>query len=60
MPLQIDEDIVVFSNGKCNYYPIMKKGKMRKRYQCDYSSRRVRREIGIRYTDFSEKGIQYA
>ena len=31
MPLQIDEDIVVFSNGKCNYYPIMKKGKMRKR-----------------------------
>lgn len=31
MPLQIDEDIVVFSNGKCNYYPIMRKGKMRKR-----------------------------
>ena len=31
MPLQIDEDIVVFSKGKCNYYPIMRKGKMRKR-----------------------------
>jgi len=31
MPLQIDEDIIVFSNGKCNYYPIMRKGKMRKR-----------------------------
>ena len=24
MPLQIDEDIVIFSNGKCNYYPIMR------------------------------------
>jgi len=31
MPLQIDEDIIVFANGKCNYYPIMRKGKMRKR-----------------------------
>ena len=31
MPLQIDEDIVIFSNGKCNYYPIMRKGKMRKK-----------------------------
>jgi site-specific DNA-methyltransferase (adenine-specific) len=31
MPLQIDEDIVVFSIGRCNYYPIMRQGKMRKR-----------------------------
>lgn len=31
MPLQIDEDIVVFCNGKCNYYPQMRQGRMRKR-----------------------------
>lgn len=33
MPLQIEEDILVFtSNGeKVNYYPIMRKGKMRKK-----------------------------
>lgn len=31
MPLQLDEDIVVFSKGKVNYYPQMRKGKMRKR-----------------------------
>ena len=31
MPLQIDEDIIVFSEGKVNYYPEMRKGKMRKR-----------------------------
>lgn len=31
MPLQLDEDIIVFSNGKVNYYPQMRKGKMRKR-----------------------------
>jgi len=31
MPLQIKEDIVVFSNGKVNYYPQMRKGKMRKK-----------------------------
>ncbi|HMW11509.1 MAG TPA: site-specific DNA-methyltransferase [Bacteroidia bacterium] len=31
MPLQIEEDIVVFANGKVNYYPKMRKGKMRKR-----------------------------
>ena len=29
MPLQIEEDILVFANGKVNYYPIMRKGKMR-------------------------------
>lgn len=31
MPLQIEEDILVFSKGRVNYYPIMRKGKMRKR-----------------------------
>jgi len=31
MPLQIEEDIIVFSNAKVNYYPIMRKGKMRKK-----------------------------
>jgi len=31
MPHQIDEDIIVFCNGKVNYVPIMRKGKMRKR-----------------------------
>jgi len=31
MPLQIDEDIFCFANGKVNYYPKMRKGKFRKR-----------------------------
>jgi len=31
MPIQLDEDIIVFAKGKVNYYPIMRKGKMRKR-----------------------------
>ncbi len=31
MPLQIDEDIICFCNGVVNYYPKMRKGKMRKR-----------------------------
>jgi site-specific DNA-methyltransferase (adenine-specific) len=31
MPLQLDEDIIVFAKGKVNYYPQMRKGKMRKR-----------------------------
>ena len=31
MPLQLDEDIIVFAKGKVNYYPIMRQGKMRKR-----------------------------
>lgn len=43
MPLQIDEDIIVFtSNGKkVNYYPIMRKGKMRKRGGAKEKSRVV-------------------
>lgn len=31
MPLQIEEDIMVFCNSKVNYYPIMRKGKLRKK-----------------------------
>ena len=31
MPLQIEEDIICFANGRVNYYPIMRKGKMRKK-----------------------------
>lgn len=31
MPLQIEEDIIVFSKDRVNYYPIMRKGKMRKK-----------------------------
>jgi site-specific DNA-methyltransferase (adenine-specific) len=29
MPLQVDEDIIVFCDGKVKYYPIMRKGKLR-------------------------------
>lgn len=31
MPHQLDEDIIVFCQGKVNYYPQMREGKMRKR-----------------------------
>jgi site-specific DNA-methyltransferase (adenine-specific) len=31
MPLQIEEDIIVFGKGKINYYPQMRKGVMRKK-----------------------------
>lgn len=31
MPLQIDEDIIVFCKLKVKYYPIMRRGKMRKK-----------------------------
>lgn len=31
MPLQIEEDIIVFSSGKVKYYPQMRKGRMRKK-----------------------------
>lgn len=31
MPLQIDEDIIIFGKGKINYYPQMRKGRMRKK-----------------------------
>ena len=31
MPLRIKEDIIVFASGRVNYYPQMRKGKMRKK-----------------------------
>ena len=31
MPLQIDEDLICFCKNRVNYYPIMRKGKMRKK-----------------------------
>jgi site-specific DNA-methyltransferase (adenine-specific) len=31
MPLQIDEDVIVFGLNKVNYYPIIRKGKFRKK-----------------------------
>ena len=37
MPLQIEEDVLVFSNGKVNYYPQMRKGKMRTKGGCKKS-----------------------
>lgn len=34
MPLQIEEDVLVFGVGKVNYYPQMRKGKYRKKGGC--------------------------
>jgi site-specific DNA-methyltransferase (adenine-specific) len=48
MPLQIIEDIVVFSRGKVNYYPQMRTGKMRKKgggkKQCQSMSKFIKPE----------------
>jgi site-specific DNA-methyltransferase (adenine-specific) len=41
MPLQIEEDIICFANGKVNYYPQMRQGKMRKRGGAKEKSRVV-------------------
>ncbi len=41
MPLQIEEDVVVFCASRVNYYPIMRKGKMRKRGGAKETSRVV-------------------
>jgi len=54
MPLQIDEDIVVFSNGKCNYYPIMRKGKMRKRGGAKEKSRVVGSGLKDGFENYSD------
>jgi len=45
MPLQIEEDIIVFSQKRCNYYPIMRQGKMRKRG----GAKKVSRVVGEGY-----------
>ena len=47
MPLQIEEDILVFTSKgeRVNYYPIMRKGKMRKKGGCKIKNR-VTNDIG--------------
>ena len=50
MPLQIDEDIIVFANGKCNYYPIMRKGKLRKK---GGSSKKNEIQSGLKQNHFT-------
>ena len=50
MPLQIDEDIIVFANGKVNYYPIMRKGIMRKK---GGSSKKNEIQSGLKQNHFT-------
>jgi len=54
MPLQIDEDIIVFANGTCNYYPIMRKGKMRKRGGAKEKSRVVGSGLQDGFENYSD------
>ena len=57
MPLQIDEDIIVFTtNGeKVNYYPQMRKGKMRKRGGAKEKSRVVGSGLQDGYENYSDE-----
>lgn len=54
MPLQIDEDIIVFCKNKVNYYPIMRKGKMRKRGGAKEKSRVVGSGLKDGYENYSD------
>jgi site-specific DNA-methyltransferase (adenine-specific) len=54
MPLQIEEDIVVFSNGRVNYYPQRRKGKMRKRGGAKEKSRVVGSGLQDGYENYSD------
>jgi len=54
MPLQIEEDIVVFANAKVNYYPVMRKGKMRKRGGAKAKSRVVGSGLKDGYENYSD------
>jgi len=54
MPLQIEEDIIVFAKGKVNYYPQMKKGKMRKRGGAKEKSRVVGSGLQDSYENYSD------
>lgn len=56
MPLQIDEDIIVFckENKKVNYYPIMRKGKMRKRGGAKQKSRVVGSGLQDGFCNYSD------
>ena len=56
MPLQIEEDVLVFSSGgKVVYYPIMRKGKMRKRGGAREKSRVVGKGLRDGYENFSDQ-----
>lgn len=52
MPLQIEEDIICFSNGKVNYYPIMRTGKFRQRGGAKEKSRVVGNGLKDGYKNF--------
>ena len=54
MPLQIEEDIIVFAKGKVNYYPQMRKGKMRKRGGAKEKSRVVGSGLQDGYENYSD------
>ena len=56
MPLQIEENILVFSKNGCkvNYFPIMRKGKMRKRGGAKEKSRVVGSGLKNGYYNFSD------
>lgn len=53
MPLQIEEDIIVFCNEKVNYYPQMRKGKMRKRGGYNKSNG-IMGEFQVGYENYSD------
>jgi len=55
MPLQIDEDVIVFGNGKVNYYPKMRTGKMRKRGGAKEKSRVVGSGMKDGFENYSDK-----
>jgi len=55
MPLQIEEDIIVFSNDKVNYYPKMRTGKMRKRGGAKEKSRVVGQGLKDGFENFSDQ-----
>lgn len=54
MPLQIEEDVLVFSNGRVNYYPQMRNGKMRKRGGAKEKSRVVGSGLNNGYENYSD------
>lgn len=56
MPLQIDEDIIVFckENKKVNYFPIMRKGKMRKRGGAKQKSRVIGSGLQDGFCNYSD------
>lgn len=54
MPLQIEEDVLVFGKGRVNYYPMMRKGKMRKRGGAKEKSRVVGSGLSDGYSAYSD------